>query len=111
MGTVENLGALGLVLLALAVMAGAGTQRLTGLGLALVSSPFLVLLVGPFTGVLLANALSLVANLVVLAQTWRAVEMRRALSLAVPGLLAVAPGAWVVRNLPAPVLSIAVGGR
>jgi len=110
MGSVENLEALGLLLLALAVMAGAGTQRLSGLGLALVSSPFLVLLVGPFTGVLLANALSLIANLVVLAQTWRAVEVRRAMWLALPGLVAVVPGAWVVRNLPAPVLSITVGG-
>lgn len=106
----DTLGPAGLVLLALAVVAGAGTQRLTGLGLALVSSPFLVLLVGPFMGVLLANALSLVANLLVLAQTWRTADVRKALLLAVPGLLAVLPGAWVVRNLPAPVLSIAVGG-
>lgn len=91
------------------MLTGAGTQRITGLGFALVSSPFLVLLLGPFTGVLLANALSLIANLVVLAQTWRAVELRKALLLAVPALVAVLPGAWVVRALPAPMLAISVG--
>lgn len=106
----ESLSVVALVLLGVAVLAGSGTQRITGLGFALVSSPFLVLLLGPFTGVLLANALSLVTNLVVLAQTWRAVELRRALLLAVPALLAVLPGAWVARTLPAPVLAIAVGG-
>lgn len=98
-----------LTALAVAVVAGAGTQRVTGLGFSLVSSPFLVLLLGPFEGVLLANALSLAVNLVVLAQTWRAVEVRRALLLAVPALLAVVPGAWVAQRLPAPVLSVLVG--
>jgi len=98
-----------LVLLGAAVLVGSGTQRLTGLGFALVTAPFLVLLTDPFTGVLLANALSLVANLVVLAQTWRAVEVRRALLFAVPALVAIVPGALVARSLPAPVLSISVG--
>jgi uncharacterized protein len=106
----DNPGILELILLGGAVLAGSGTQRITGLGFALVSSPFLVLLLGPFTGVLLANALSLIANLIVLAQTWRAVQLRKALLLAGPALLAVLPGAWVARNLPASVLAIAVGG-
>lgn len=106
----DSLGITGLTLLGAAVLAGSSAQRVTGLGFALVSSPFLVLLMGPFSGVLLANALSLVANLVVLAQTRRDVELRKALLLAVPALLAVMPGAWVARSLPAPVLAIAVGG-
>ncbi|WP_219414238.1 sulfite exporter TauE/SafE family protein [Pseudonocardia nigra] len=103
-------GVVGLALIAVAVLVGAGTQRITGLGFALVSAPFLVLLLGPFTGVLLANALSLVSNLVVLAQTRRAVETRRALLLAVPALIAIVPGAWVARTLPAPLLAITAGG-
>jgi uncharacterized membrane protein YfcA len=107
---VDDPGVLGLTLLAGAVLTGAATQRITGLGFALVSAPFLVLLLGPFTGVLLANALSLASNLVVLAQTWRAVETRRALLLAVPALVAVVPGAWVARTLPAPLLAITAGG-
>ncbi|MHA6626545.1 TSUP family transporter [Pseudonocardia sichuanensis] len=99
-----------LVLVGVAVLVGAGTQRITGLGFALVSAPFLVLLLGPFTGVLLANVLSLAANVTVLAQTWRAVEVRRALLLAVPALAAVVPGAWMARTLPAPLLAVTAGG-
>jgi uncharacterized membrane protein YfcA len=107
---VADPGVLGLILLGVAVLVGAGTQRVTGLGFALVSAPFLVLLLGPFTGVLLANALSLATNLVVLTQTWRAVDVRKALLLAVPALAAVVPGAWVARTLPAPLLAITAGG-
>ncbi|HYH33464.1 MAG TPA: TSUP family transporter, partial [Pseudonocardia sp.] len=102
-------GVAALALLAVAVLVGTGTQRITGLGFALVSAPFLVLLLGPFTGVLLANTLSLTTNLVVLAQTWRAVDVRKALLLAVPALAAVMPGAWVARTLPAPLLAIIAG--
>ncbi|WP_198961798.1 TSUP family transporter [Pseudonocardia sp. MH-G8] len=100
----------GLALLGTTVLVGAGTQRVTGLGFSLVSAPFLVLLLGPFTGILLANALSLGTNLVVLAQTWRAVEVRKALLLAGPALVAVVPGAWVAHTLPAPLLALTAGG-
>jgi uncharacterized membrane protein YfcA len=99
-----------LALLGTTVLVGAGTQRITGLGFSLVSAPFLVLLLGPFTGILLANALSLGTNVVVLAQTWRAVEVRKALLLAGPALVAVVPGAWVAHVLPAPVLALTAGG-
>src|SRR5690606_25112350 len=109
-GLVADPGVAELVLVSVAVGVGAGTQRLTGLGFALVSAPFLVLLLGPFTGVLLANALSLATNVVVLGQTWRAVEVRKALFLAVPAVAAVVPGAWVARSLPAPVLALTAGG-
>jgi uncharacterized membrane protein YfcA len=103
------LGAGGLALLAVAVLLGAGTQRLTGLGFALVSSPFLVLLLGAFQGVLVANLLSLVTNLVVLTLTWRHVAVRKVVLLVVPALALVVPGAWVARHLPAPVLLVVVG--
>jgi uncharacterized membrane protein YfcA len=98
-----------LAALTAAVVLGATTQRVTGLGFALVSSPLLVLVLGPFQGVLLANVLSLVANVVVLAMTWRMVEVRRALTLALPALLLVPPGALVARVLPAPLLQVAIG--
>lgn len=99
-----------LVGMTLAVAAGAASQRLTGLGFALVAAPFLVLLLGPFQGVLLANLLSLVSNLMVLSTTWREIDWRRLLQLAVPAVVLVAPGAWVARTLPGPVLLTVVGG-
>ena len=99
----------GLAVLGLSVFAGAGTQRITGLGFALVSSPLLVLVAGPLQGVLLANALSLCVNLAVLAVTWRDIELRRTLLLALPALLAVPLGVRVTRGLPAPALLVLVG--
>lgn len=91
------------------VLAGAATQRLTGMGFALVASPLLVLVLGPFQGVLMANLLSLLVNVSVLAMTWRLVEVRRTLLLAVPALCLVPVGVFVAKKLPAPPLQVAIG--
>lgn len=99
-----------LTALAAAVFVGAGTQRVTGLGFALVASPFVVLLTDPFNGVLLVNLCGTLTALVVLVQVWRDVDVRRAGLLLGPAVVAVLPGAWVARNLPGPVLSVVVGG-
>jgi uncharacterized membrane protein YfcA len=93
-----------------AVFAGAVTQRVTGLGFALVASPFLVLVLGPFEGVLVSNLLGCAVSVVVLLVTWRHVDGRRVALLTVPALLAVPVGAWVARTLPGPQLLVAVGG-
>jgi uncharacterized membrane protein YfcA len=98
-----------LVLLPLGVAAGAVTQRVTGIGFALVSAPLLVLVAGPFDGIILANILSLVVSLVVFATTWRDVEWRHGLTLAVPALLAIPVGAFVARSVPGPLLLLLVG--
>ncbi|WP_448641616.1 TSUP family transporter [Geodermatophilus sp. URMC 63] len=96
--------------LAAAVALGAGTQRITGLGFALVSAPFLVLLLGPFAGVLVVNVLGVAAAVLVLAQVRRDVDVRRGLLLSAPALLAVLPGAWVARHTAPAVLQVLVGG-
>ena len=92
------------------VLVAAATQRITGLGFALVSAPLLVLTSGPITGVLLANLLSLVTNLLVLAQTWRDVEVRRVLLLAIPALVLIPVGQIVARSLPPADLMVGIGG-
>jgi uncharacterized protein len=94
----------------LAVFVGAGIQRVTGLGFALVSSPLLVLLAGPLQGVRLANALSIAVSLAVLLTVYRDVELRRAILLMLPALAAVPVGAWVTRHLAAAHLTVLVGG-
>ena len=66
------------VLAVSAVALGATVQRATGLGFALVAAPFLVVLLGPLSGVTLANLLSAAVNLVVLAVTARALNGRLA---------------------------------
>lgn len=98
-----------LVALLSAVFAGAATQRVTGLGFALVAAPFLVLVLGPFEGVLVSNALGLAVSLGVLAFTWRHVDLRRVGLLAAPALAAVPVGAWVARTLPGPQLLVVIG--
>lgn len=95
--------------LGMVVLVGASAQRVTGLGFSLVSSPFMVLLLGPFDGVLVINACGAVTSLLVLAQVWRDVDLRRAGLMIVSALPAVAAGAWMARSLPAPPLAILVG--
>jgi succinate-semialdehyde dehydrogenase/glutarate-semialdehyde dehydrogenase len=97
------------VLLGLGVFAGASTQRVTGLGFALVSSPLLVLVAGPFNGVLLSNLLALAVSLVVRGLTWRHAQWRRVLLLALPAVALVPAGAWVARHLPAPMFLVLIG--
>ncbi|GAA5029306.1 sulfite exporter TauE/SafE family protein [Terrabacter aeriphilus] len=96
-----------LVLLPLGVVAGALTQRVTGIGFALVCAPLLVLVAGPFDGVVLANLLGLIVSLVVFVAHWRDTEWRRGLLLAVPALVAIPLGAWVARTVaPAPLMVV-----
>lgn len=100
---------LGTALLAVAVLLGAATQRATGLGFALVASPFLVLLTGPAVGVSLSNVLSATLCALVLARTWRQALWRQVAALAVPAVLVIPLGVVVVRTLPEGPLLVAVG--
>lgn len=96
--------------MALAVFVGAMAQRTTGLGFALVAAPLLVVIAGPVAGVSMANVLSAVLCLVVLAGTWRDVRWKRALLLLVPSVLGVHFGAQVAMALPPALLLVSVGG-
>lgn len=96
-------------LLALAVATGAATQRITGMGFALMASPLLVLLLGADDGVALSQVLTLCASVVVLAELWRAVEWTTAGLLLAAAVVGVVPGAWLTRQLSAPVLAILIG--
>lgn len=97
------------LLVGAAVLLGAATQRTAGLGFALVAAPFLVLLTGPVTGVLMSNALGGLMCAVVLLRTRRGARWRSVALLAVPALVAVPVGALVVRRLPDGPLLVVVG--
>lgn len=91
------------------VFLGAVTQRMTGLGFALVAAPLLVAVLGPTDGVLLGNLLSAVLCTIVLATAWRHTRWRRAALMTAPALLTIPAGAWVVHHVaPAP-LTVFVG--
>ncbi|SCF47869.1 hypothetical protein GA0070216_12427 [Micromonospora matsumotoense] len=92
-----------------AVALGAVMQRATGLGFALVAAPFLVVILGPFSGVTLANLLSAVINLIVLCMTVRALRRRVAVQMIAGVVLALPLGVWVVRELPGPALLVGIG--
>ncbi|ALJ21981.1 sulfite exporter TauE/SafE family protein [Microbacterium sp. No. 7] len=96
--------------LGVAVFLGTATQRITGMGFALVASPFLVALLGPFEGVLVVNVFGLITAAVVFLRVFREVEYRRALLLLVPATIAAIPGAIVARTVSPPLLMIIVGG-
>ncbi len=93
----------------LAIACGAMTQRVTGLGFALVSAPLLILAAGPHEGVLLANVLSLAGNCMVITQTWRDGDLKHALLLAVPAIVVMPPSNWVALQLPTAPLMIGIG--
>jgi uncharacterized protein len=89
---------------------GAGVQRVSGIGFSLIAVPMLVLLVGPYQGVALANLLAIVVATTTLASTWRSVDRRRVWTLVPAGLLGVVPGVLVSRALPNDLLQVLIGG-
>ncbi len=96
-------------LVLIAVVAGALAQRLAGLGFGLLVAPVLVVLLGPFDGVMIVNLCGAVSSLLILSRVWRHVEWKRYAGLAASALLGVVPGAWLASNVPAAALEIGIG--
>ncbi|MGP9845463.1 sulfite exporter TauE/SafE family protein [Brachybacterium sp. 107] len=94
--------------MALSVFIGAVSQRANGMGFALLSAPFLVLVLGPLQGMLAVNAASVLANSLILVQVWRDVDWPRAKLLVPMGVVGVLPGAVAVELLPEAPLTIVV---
>ncbi|GAA4916437.1 sulfite exporter TauE/SafE family protein [Nesterenkonia rhizosphaerae] len=93
---------IGMVVLATAL------QRVTGMGFAMMLAPFLVVMVGPHSGVMLANVLGGVAPLLMLPMVWRYIEWRRLLWIA-PAAVAVMPlFGWIAAIMPQGPLYIVV---
>jgi uncharacterized membrane protein YfcA len=97
------------ILVLAAVFVGAVAQRVTGLGFALVVSPVLVILLGPFDGVLIVNLCGALSAGIILAGVRRDVEWRRYLLLAGPALVGIVPGALLAYLLPDAALEIGIG--
>lgn len=95
--------------IALAVLIGAAAQRVSGMGFALTAAPVLVLLIGPFDGVLLVNLAGAVSASIVISRVWRNIDWRQFRLLTIPALIAIIPGAFVSVLLGGPALQITVG--
>ncbi|MGW2374157.1 TSUP family transporter [Kitasatospora sp. NPDC001683] len=99
----------GELVLGLVVLLGATVQRLAGIGFALVAAPVLVLLLGPNSGVTLANFAALAISAVGLAGSWRRVRPGAMLPLLVAAACAVPAGAWVAATVPTAELLVGIG--
>jgi len=99
----------GTFLLLLAVLTGSAMQRLTGLGFALVAAPFIVLLTGPVTGVILVNICGTLTAAAVLVRVLPHVEWRKYAILVPAALIGIIPGAIIVQNVPSSWLEVLVG--
>jgi uncharacterized membrane protein YfcA len=93
----------------IAVVAGALAQRLAGLGFGLLVSPVLVVLLGPFDGVMIINLCGATSSLLILSRVWRHVHWRRYFGLALAAVAGVLPGAWLASNVPEAPLEICIG--
>jgi len=96
-------------LVLIAVVAGALAQRLAGLGFGLLVSPVLVVLLGPFDGVMIINLCGAASSLLILSRVWRHVDWRKYLGLALAAIAGVLPGAWLASNVPEAPLEICIG--
>jgi uncharacterized membrane protein YfcA len=92
-----------------AVVMGAGMQRITGMGFALVAAPFLVLLLGPVEGVVLVNVCGAVTAGAIIFRVARDIDWKRYAMLAFSALAGIIPAAFLVRLVPPAVLEISIG--
>ncbi|OIJ88339.1 sulfite exporter TauE/SafE family protein [Streptomyces colonosanans] len=97
------------VLLCVIVLAGASVQWLTGMGFALVAVPALILVLGPGTGVALANCAAGAISVVGIAEGWRNIRLLAMMPLIAAAACTVPAGTWTAAQLPESVLLIGVG--
>lgn len=93
---------IGLVILASAL------QRVTGLGFAMVSAPFFVVMLGPHGGVILTTLLAGSMSALMLATVWKRVEWGKAAWLVPASVLVVPPFAWLAEQAHVGVLYVTV---
>lgn len=91
------------------IVAGAVAQRVAGLGFAMLVSPFLVILLGPHTGVLLVNICGVASSALIAPRVWRDIDWSTFRWLTVFSVAGSIPGAIAATYLPSAALSITVG--
>jgi len=99
-----------MILLALVTISlGAISQRVTGMGLALVAAPFLLLLLDPITVVIIVNLCGMISATIIAARLRRRIEWRRYAWLVVPALIGVVPGSLLLFVVDDAWLKIGIG--
>lgn len=91
------------------VVLATGLQRLTGIGFAMMLAPFLVVMLGPHSGVILTNLLSIFAPAMIIPTVWHQIQWRRLVIIA-PVAAAVMPFfGWLAAVSPQGPLYLVVG--
>lgn len=89
-----------MITLLIAIFLGGMAQRATGMGLALVAAPFIVVALGPAAGVVVANLLGVVGSAMVYARVRHAVDWRMLRLMLPAALVGVAAGTALAEVLP-----------
>ena len=97
------------IVIVLATFAGTVFQRIAGVGFALMLAPFMVVLLGPHSGVLLVNLLGAVAPALIIPRVRDRIDPVMLRRLVIPAVLSTIPGVLLTLVLPTPPMSIAVG--
>lgn len=90
------------------ILAAAVVKGTTGFGFALVSTPLLLLFWEPKVLVPIFLPLSIVADILIVAQTWRRVEWMKVLPLVASGIAGVPLGAYLLTTVPTDLLKLMV---
>lgn len=98
-----------IALVFVAIFVAVIAQRITGMGFALVCAPFLVLLLGPFSGIMIVNLCGVASSLLILSRVWRHVDWTSFRRLVIPAMIGIIPGSLLAASLPAAVLGLSVG--
>ncbi len=91
------------------MLLGVVAQRTGGLGFAMVCSPALVALLGPLNGVAVINLFAVLTSATVIWPVRRNIEWRKAITMFIPAVCLVVPGAFLARSAPEGPLSIVIG--
>ena len=98
-----------MLIVLLAVGAGAAAQSVAGFGFALICGPVLIAALGQAEGLRLIVTLSTLVSLGILVPNWRKAKLRDGLLLAAPGVVLAPLLVWLLRDVDKNALTIAAG--
>lgn len=84
-------------------------QRITGLGFAMLSAPFAVVVLGTHQGIMLITALAIIASVLMLPSMWRDIDWSRVWWIGIPTMLSIPPAAWIGTLIDGSIVYLLVG--
>ena len=91
------------------ILIGAAAQRMAGLGFALLVAPFMTLVLGAHSGVMLVNVLGVISSALILPRVWRSIDWAMFRWLGAFAVMGALLGSWVAQLFSPAVMAVAVG--